>query len=232
MTVFKCINEIVAELVEELGLNDQRMRPMLLQWIYEAQSEIGPTQLQEKESQWLPINDYKLKKPSDFMFVRQIQIKGDGDRCATPRLQARNKCCPCVNFESNCEITIVEYPTYYGLSTDAKDYTKYKIWYVSTPLSDDGMPMIIEASAKAVKQYALYKFLQKQRRSFPEKVPMSEIEMNLRLWQQYKNQAWARQMMPDDAALPTIAKAWLHSGLTPSDYQQAYSRFFEGRFVV
>jgi len=230
---YKCINEIVAELVEELGLNDQRMRPMLLQWIYEGQSEIGATALQEKESEWLPIIDYKLKKPKDFMFPRQIQIKAENGRCLTPRLEARRRCCPCENFDVfGCDVIIQEYPTYYGLSTNAKEYDKYKMLYVSTPVGDDGLPMVDENSVKAVKQYALYKFLQKQRRSFPERVPMSEIDFNLRLWQKYKDQAWSRQMWPDDASLPSIAKAAWYSGITPQDFNYALGNLYSGNGYV
>jgi hypothetical protein len=224
----KCINELVAELVEELGLNDQRMRPMLLTWIYEAVLEIGVSQLQEQETQWLPIQDFKMKKPKGFMWLRQLVIQGDNNRCITPRLQARYRCsCPCENIDIACDITMVEYGTYYGLSTDAKEFTKYKMLYVSTPVSEDGLPMLETSSVKAVKQYVLYKFLQKQRRSFPEKVPMSEIDYNLRLWQKYKDQAWARLMTPDDAALKTIAIATWRSGITPQDMQYGYGMYYD-----
>lgn len=224
----KCINEIVAEMIEELGQNDQRIRPILLQWIFEAQTEIGATQLQNKETQWLPIQDYKLKKPFEFLYPRQIQIRSDEKHCVTPRLLARQQCCPCENFDVlGCDYTITDYNSYYGLSTNAKEFTEYRILYVALPLDEDNLPMIELSCVKAVKQYALYKFLQRQRRLFTDQVPMSEIDYNLRLWQKYKDQAWARQMFPDDSSLPTIARAAWWSGFTIQDMSNGLRGFYQ-----
>lgn len=229
----KCVNELIAELVEELGLNDQRMRPIMLTWIFDAQSDIGASELQEQETAWLPFNNFVIPKPKDFFWARQILLKGEQNGvggCITPRLEARYRCnCPCDNYDSGCDVTMVEYDTYYGVSTNAKNYDAYKILYVSIPVSEAGYPMIPLSSVKAVKQYVLFKFLKRQRRSFPDKVPMSEIKDEQRLWQQYRDQAWARQMTPDDPAMRTIAMAYWRSGITLQDMSYGY-RYYANQY--
>ena len=220
----RCATEIIALLTEELGLNDQKMRPLFLEWLYEAQKEIGNIPAQLRETEWLPIQyDFRINKPKDYFLTRELIIKGSGKfNCPVhPRLEARERITCCLNANAMCDITMKEYPGYFGLSSNSQNYTHYKLLYLSMPIGDDGLPEIDEKCVKASRQYVLYKYLQRQRRINVNDVPLSEIEMNYKLWARFKDEAWARVMSPDDNSLRTIAKAAWYSGVTARDFGYA-----------
>lgn len=214
-------NRLIAEVMIELSLPDESMKPIMLTWSKEAMRAIGGSgsKLFVKETDWIVIEDFQFKKPSDYVTPLSIQIKTDTGACIKPFMDSSTDSCGCCeNCKCPCDITIGENATHLFLSSNAGKYTLAKIKYFGQPLGECGTPLIDEKASRAVKQYIVWKTKSMQRNRLKESVPMSEIDYEQRLWAKLCDQSYGNIMMPNLLELNKLGVTWLTSGLTPSKF--------------
>lgn len=212
---------LIAEVMIELGLPDESMKPIMLTWAKEAMRAISGSgsKLFAKESDWLPISDLQFHKPKDLLTVLSIQIKGEGGGCVKPSMDSNTDSCGCCeNCSSTCEVTVGENNTHFYLSSNGKQYTLAKIKYFGSAVDDCGLPLIDEKAGRAVKQYIVWKTKSTQRNKMKDSIPMSEIDYEYRLWSKLADQAYGNIMMPNKLELEKIGITWLSTGFTPANF--------------
>ena len=223
------IEHIISEVQEELGLIDDNETPIFRTWAYEAQREIGTSEINFKDSDWLPLIDGVVQKPCDLLAPLKIEISIDKNSCIIPYIAPDFvKCDCCENCRSTCDIVGGETPTTFFFSSDASQYVYARILYVSIPVDDCGDPLIDERAARAVKQYIAYMYLKRKRRMYVgdnAQIPQSEISVEYDLWRVLRKEAMGRMKMPNPTDMKWLGRAWVTSGVTPAMFSRRWGLY-------
>ena len=234
--MLKCVNELIAEVQVDLGLQDDNSRPIMKRWAYEAVREIGTTKLQDRMSEWILIEDNEFCKPKDMLAPVLIQITTDFKHCYEPKMAknvVKDECCK-NTMGWNCDVVVEEKHKTFWLSTNNKH--KYaRITYVAVPLSEDGEILIDDNAQRAVKQYIIYQYVKRQRRMErgTNIIPMSEVQSEYDLWVRLRKEAMGRISMPNVMEMFEVGQANLQSGLTLNQFAYRWSWWYAtvGRFA-
>lgn len=212
------IDILISEAQAELGLSSDADTPIMRTWVYDAIRTIGTLRFSLIRGEWQLLNELDVKKPKGFIAPVCITISKDKSCCVYPTMDSLTaKCGCCMNCNCSCEVKVGETSNTFYFSSNAKEYKYVKLDYLCSPMDDNGMPIIEEEFARAVKQYIslMYKRMQ---RNVKKDIPMSEIQYEEDRWIRLMKAARGRKNMPRMQELKGIGEAWMHGGININDF--------------
>lgn len=228
--MLKPIKEIVSEIILELGLPDANDTPIIKVWAMEGMGEIGNSRLQQRETDWMLVQDLAITKPKDMIAPLKVVLSIDKKHCIMPYISERLvRCGCCENSKNNhCEVTMGETQTEFYFSSNALKYNACKIYYIGMPCDENGEPLIDDSAKRAVKQYVNMKITSRDRKRDRTKVPMSEVDYERQQWVILKNQAAGRINMPTLIEMPSIVNQFYNAGVTVDMFLDRYNGWWMG----
>lgn len=232
--MLKPIKQLVSEIILELGLPDANDTPIIKVWALEGMGEIGNARFQQRETDWMLVQDLAIRKPKDMVAPLKVLLSIDKKHCVMPYISAdivRCGCCEnsCQENKDRCNgITMGETQTEFYFSSNALKYNACKIYYIGMPCDEDGNPLIDDSAKRAVKQYVKTKIVKRDRMRDRTRVPMSEVQYEDQQWVILKNQAAGRINMPSLIEMPSIVNQFYNAGVTVDMFLDRYNGWFVG----
>lgn len=212
------IDILIAEAQAELGLSTDADTPIMRTWVYEAIRAIGVSRFSLVRGEWQLLNNLEISKPKGLIAPVLITISKDRKCCIYPKMDSMTaKCGCCMNCACDCDVTVGETATTFYFSSNGKDYKYVKLDYLCTTMDDNGMPIIEEDFARAVKQYISFMYKKKER-NLKKDIPMSEIQYEEDRWIRLMKSTRGRKNMLRMNELHGIGEVWMHSGININDF--------------
>ena len=153
MNQFVDINTVVETAASVLpGVSDEE-KAYMREWAYMAMKEIGPTGLDRKTEEQIPVNDLIVMKPTDCVYVEDIALYTKDLGEVRHVFEGRGLKIHKHDGAYWSYAHISEMPGYFQLSSNAASVKWAKLTYLGLPLDEDGMPKVPDRAVDAVVMY-------------------------------------------------------------------------------
>lgn len=176
-------------------------KALMREWAYLAMLEIGPTEVDRVTNDRIPVNDFIVYKPSNFLKGEDIALLGADLGEIKFILSGKGGPIHDHSAEHWNYIHVSEYPTYYGLSSNASGVKWCKLTYLSLPIDDNGYPKIPERATLAVTLFLRYMWYLRQ----GDENTASGLEKS---WLTQKIRTTASMKTPDKINMTELGRSW------------------------
>lgn len=190
-----------------IAIDTEDSRDMLLfkKWAYDALRQIGPSNLDIRESRE-KVCDFAFKKPCGIVSPINIFL---GDENCYMHFYEYNPHVQYFKCETNNNIVISESFDEFLLSTNATNVHFAKIKYFSIPTTAEGEILINEDYLPAIVAYIEYMNIKREKNRDPRNMSSGDVMMYKTMWINELGRVKGNIKMPSILNAHTIMRRWM-----------------------
>ena len=222
---YTSINEIIAKLYRDLGINTEINELSLIEWAAEALELIGAYGQYNEVSECLELNKGKAKLPIGFHKLVDISYKNRPVYWATNTNANNYQCEECfipVCVDNDRQTTFYLNDSYVVTSLNEEETSHICIVYLGIPVDENNYPLVPDDVyyRKAIAAYITNRIDYQEWRK--GKVADKVYQQSEKDWLFYVNSAKGSANMPNVAQLENLKNIWTRLAPLRNEYSRGF----------